>query len=133
MKFRLLSLSLLSVSAISPFLVPSLTLKAQALGCVATSVGVQVDISGSRTGGRQTNNASQKFGENCVGNSSTNTSTQVHKGANSANQTRTSNQQLGSGRLGRPGVGDVRTNIHIPVKVYNPAADRNFMKNVPGR
>jgi hypothetical protein len=129
MKLKVLSLGLFSAAAVLPFVMPSLTPKAQALGCVATDVAVQLDISSSPKPGQQTNNVNQQLGENCKGNSVTNTATQVNVGADSANQTRNSSQFVGSGAPGNDGIGNVQTSTHIPVQVTIPDVN----KLVPGR
>jgi hypothetical protein len=134
MNFKLLSFSLFSVAAISPLFMPSLTPSALALGCVATDVGVQVNVSGSKAPGRQTNTTNQQFGKNCVGNSVTNVGTQQNVGGSQpADQNRNSTIILGDGPYGPPGVGDVGINVHIPVNVYNPADDPEFLRSLPGR
>jgi hypothetical protein len=132
MKLKVLSFSLFSVAALSPFLMPSLTLKANALGCTLTDVAVQVDVSGNPSQSQQNNNVNQQFGQNCKGNSVTNTATQVHNGSNAGNQNRNSSQSAGSGALGDDGIGNVKTQIHVPVSVENPAANPNFLNGIPG-
>ena len=65
MKFKLLSLSLFSITALSPFIVPSFIPSAKA-GCIAVDVGTQVAVDGHRQG-HQSNHTSQNFGANCNG------------------------------------------------------------------
>jgi hypothetical protein len=134
MKFKFLSLGLFSLTVVAPLFAPTFTRSASALGCVATDVAVQVDVSGSKAPAQQTHNPNQQFGEDCVGNSVTNTSTQVNTGPNSAQQNVNSTSVLGGGATSNtPGKGDVGVNVHVPVKVYNPAADPNFLNGIPNR
>jgi hypothetical protein len=129
MKLKVLSLGLFSAAAVLPFFMPSLTPKAQALGCVATDVAVQLDISSSPNPGQQSNNVNQQLGEKCKGNSVTNTATQVNVGGNSANQNRNSSQVVGSGAPGDDGLGNVSTSTYVPIQVQIPDVN----KLVPGR
>jgi hypothetical protein len=130
MKFKFLSLSLLSLSAVSPFLMPEWTPKAMA-GCVAVDVSTQVAIDGTRkTPGRQTNQVSQSFGENCLGSTVTSVGNQVCVATNCEAQRRSSTQYV-SGGSNITGVKtpNINVKVHVPVHVYNPAADPNFMNN----
>ncbi|MFH7029808.1 MAG: hypothetical protein ACHBN1_31715 [Heteroscytonema crispum UTEX LB 1556] len=120
MKVKVLSLGLFSAAAVLPLFMPSLTPSAHALGCVATDVGVQVNISSSPSRAQQSNNVNQQFGQNCKGSSVTNTGTQVNVGANSANQNRNSSQFVGSGAPGDDGIGNVRTSTPVAVDVKIP-------------
>ncbi len=121
MKFKLLSLGLFSISAISPFFIPAFTPSATA-GCVAIDTNVQVGITG-RKPARQSNKVSQNFGENCeksVGSSVRSSSTQVCRSENCI-QRRTSNQSVDGGRY----VGVRTKNIPIRVNVQvNPRVPR---------
>ncbi|MBF1990693.1 hypothetical protein [Fischerella thermalis] len=131
MKFKFLSVGLFSLTVVSPLFAPSFTRPASALGCVITDVAVQVDVSGSKTPAQQTHNPNQQFGEDCTGNSVTNTATQVNTGPNSAQQNVNSNSVVGGGATSNtPGKGDVGVKVHVPVDVYNPAADPNFLNGV---
>ncbi|RAM52060.1 hypothetical protein BLD44_027590 [Mastigocladus laminosus UU774] len=131
MSFKFLSLGLFSLTVVSPLFAPSFTRPASAQGCVATDVSVQVGISGSRQPGQQNNNTDQRFGENCQGNSVTNVGTQVQNGSDPTQQNRNSTQVVGDGPTSNtPGKGNVGVKVHVPVNVYNPAADPNFRQNV---
>lgn len=61
MKFKLLSLGLFSVSAVSPFLVSGFTQSAMA--CVAVDVNTQAQV--AKDPGPQRNRVSQNLGPNC--------------------------------------------------------------------
>ncbi|MDM9379893.1 hypothetical protein QUB80_04165 [Chlorogloeopsis sp. ULAP01] len=132
MNFKFISLSLFSLTAVSPLFVPSFTPSALALGCSAIDVAVQVDVSGNRNPGKQTNNVNQEFGEDCKpGTNVTNRSTQINIGPNSAIQNRNSNAVVGEGATSTtPGKGDVGVQVHVPVQVYNPGQDPEFLKKV---
>ncbi|MGJ5676286.1 MAG: hypothetical protein ACR9NN_22215 [Nostochopsis sp.] len=131
MNFKFLSLGLFSLTVVSPLFAPAFTRPASALGCVATDVSIQVGISGSKAPAQQNNNADQQFGEECQGNSVTNTATQVQNGSDPTQQNRNSTQVVGGGATSNtPGKGDVGVKVHVPVNVYNPAADPNFLKGV---
>ncbi|MDJ0675818.1 MAG: hypothetical protein QNJ36_10630 [Calothrix sp. MO_167.B42] len=111
MKFKLLSLGLFSISAISPFFIPAFTPNAMA-GCVAVDTNVQVGVTG-RKPARQSNKVSQEFGPNCensVGSSVRSSSSQFCRSEN-CTQKRTSDQYVDGGRRV-----PVRTR-NIPIKV----------------
>lgn len=124
MKFKLLSLSLFSLSAVSTFFLPSLTPSAMA-GCVAVDVSTQVAVDGSRRR-RQSNQANQQFGQNCNGSGSTVTSVgnQVCVSDGTCEQRRRSDQFVDGNshnrsRVRTPNIG---VNVHVPVHVNNAAA-----------
>ena len=122
MKLKLLSLSLFSLTTISSFFVPSLENKALA-GCNAIDVNVQVSIDDSPRG-RQRNNVSQEFGDNCkgtVGATAVSTSTQVCN-SSKCEQKRTSRQRVEGDPNRRTGVNtnNIGIKIDIPVHVRKP-------------
>lgn len=126
MKSKLLSLSLFSLTAISPFFIPSLTPSASA-GCVGVSAGAQVAIDSNRTGGRQSTNVNREFGRNCNGNSATSTATQVCFSNGTCEQRRTVNQRIegGSNHTGikTPNIQvDVNPSVHVPLPKNFPSS-----------
>ena len=122
MKLKLLSISLFSLTTLSSIFVPSLENKVLA-GCNAIDVNVQVSIDDSPKG-KQTNDVSQEFGENCkgsVGATAVTRSTQVCNSSN-CEQKRTSVQRVDGDPNRRTGVNtnDIGIKIDIPVHVKNP-------------
>ena len=130
MKFKLLSLSLFSLSAVSPLMIPSFTHPAMA-GCVAVDVGTQVAVDGNRTG-HQTNHTTQNFGPNCSNSRGGTVTTVGHQSCVSANcqQNRTSSQLVdGDGNPIGVKTPNIGIQVHTPVHVYNPAEDPNWILN----
>lgn len=132
MKFKLLSLGLFSLTALSSFFVPSLQNKALA-GCNAIDVNVQVSIDNSPKG-RQRNDVTQEFGDNCkgsVGSTAVSTSTQVCN-SERCEQKRTSRQRVDGDPNRRVGVNtnNIGIKINVPVHVRKPKAPRlpSFMR-----
>jgi hypothetical protein len=126
MNFKLLSLGIFSAVSVSPFLIPSFTPKAAA-GCVAVDVAAQVAVDGSRTRS-QSNNVSQRFDPNCSGGSVTSVGRQVCV-ASKCEQTRNSDQYVGGTGRHNTGGRNIQIRVNPQVKVYNPAADPNFLNN----
>ena len=129
MKFNLLSLGLLSFSMLT--LAPSLTSSASAT-CVTTDVSNQVSIHGSKEPSQQTNNVEMQTEDECLGNTTTSTSTQVHTGSNNAQQTRDSNHSVGS-KDDETGVSGPTIEVPVETKtdVYSPAHNpRNHSENI---
>lgn len=120
MKFKLLSLSLFSISAVSPFLIPSLTPEAMA-GCVAVDTSVQVAVDRSRQRS-QTNDVSQNFGENCQGGRVRSSARQVCVSEGKCEQARTSEQNVtgDSNRRSRVNTPNIKVKVHVPVHVTKP-------------
>ena len=129
MKFKLFSLSLLSVSTLLT-LAPS-TPSALA-GCVMTDVAVQVAIHGSKNPAKQTNNVNMDSQPGCLGNTTTNTSKQVYVGPGDVEQTRSSNHFVGSGTDNGTIVGGpaIAVPVYVPVDVYSPAHDPDFLSGL---
>jgi hypothetical protein len=122
MKLKLLSFSLFSLTTVSSFFVPSLQNKVLA-GCNAIDVNVQVSIDDSPRG-RQRNDVTQNFGENCKGTAgatAVTTSTQVCNSEN-CEQKRTSVQNVDGDPNRRTGVNtnNIGIKIDIPVQVKKP-------------
>ena len=128
--FKLLSRLLLSVSALLP-ISPFLTSSASAV-CVMTDVSVQIAIHGSKNPAKQTNNVDMQSEGVCVGNTTTSTSTQIYVGPGDVEQTRNSSHFVGGGTNERNISGPtIRVPVHVPVDVYNPAYDPNFLGSLP--
>lgn len=128
--FKLLSRLLLSVSVVP--LAPFLTSSASA-ACVMTDVSVQVAIHGSKNPAKQTNNVDMQSEGVCVGNTTTSTSTQIYVGPGDVEQTRNSSHFVGGGSNERTNISGptIRVPVHVPVDVYNPAYDPNFLNSLP--
>ncbi|MEO1428054.1 MAG: hypothetical protein AAFV71_03110 [Cyanobacteria bacterium J06633_8] len=122
MKLKLLTISLFSLTSVSSFFVPFLSNKALA-GCNAIDVNVQVAIDDSPRG-RQRNNVSQEFGENCketVGSTAATTSTQVCN-SSECEQKRNNRQQVDGDPNRRTGVNtnNIGIKVDVPVHVKKP-------------
>jgi hypothetical protein len=132
MKLKLIPLSLLSLSAIALAELPG-RISAASAQCVMTDVSVQTAIRGSRRPAEQSNNVQMQGDRSCVGNTSTQTSSQVYAGsADRVIQQRTSNHNLrGNGR--NRGGPTIAVPVQVKVDVYNPAYDPTFMNNVRSR
>jgi hypothetical protein len=131
MKFKLLSLSLFSLSAVSPLMIPSLTHPAVA-GCVAVDVSTQVAVDGNRKG-NQSNSVNQGFGPNCRngnGGNVTSVGNQVCHSTSCA-QSRHSSQYADGDPNNPTGVStpNIPIQVHVPVHVYDPSKDPNFPFN----
>ena len=120
------SLGLLSLSVILP-LTPSFTPKADA--CAQTDVLTQVAIHGSQQPATQSGIFNMDNDGNCLGNSTTSTTTQVYAGEEAPVQTYEGNQFVGGGQFNNTGISSpvIENPIHIPVDVYSPAHDPNFL------
>lgn len=127
MKFKLLSLTLFSLSAVSPIMLPSLSHPAMA-GCVAVDVSTQVAVDGNRKG-NQSNNVNQNFGANCRNGGGTVTSVgnQLCHSTNCV-QKRNSSQFADGDPNSYTGVStpNIPIKVSVPVHVYDPSKDPNF-------
>ncbi len=135
MKFKLLTLSLLSASAClggAYYAVPDAVAQ-----CVMTDVSVQVAIRGSHRPAQQDNSVKLGSDSSCSGSAITQTNTQVYAGkADQVIQQRNSNQYLQGTGNSRTGVRTptVAVPVQVKVDVYNPAYDDGFMhKLTPSR
>ncbi|AFY59145.1 hypothetical protein Riv7116_6829 [Rivularia sp. PCC 7116] len=122
MKLKLLTISLFSLTSVSSFFVPFSSNKALA-GCNAIDVNVQVAIDDSPRG-RQRNNVSQEFGENCkgtVGTTAVTRSTQVCK-SSKCEQKRNNRQRVDGDPNRRTGVNtnNIGIKVDVPVHVKKP-------------
>ncbi len=131
MKLKLIPLSLFSLSAIVLSELPGL-ISAASAQCVMTDVSVQTAIRGSRRPAEQSNNVNMRSDNSCMGNSSTQTSSQVYAGsADRVIQQRTSNHYLQGSRNNRGVKGPtIAVPVQVKVDVYNPAYDPTFMNRV---
>ncbi len=122
MKFNLLSsISILSLSALLP-IAPSVTPKAHA--CATTDVLTQVAIHDSQSSATQEGNFNMGSDDNCLGNSTTGTTTQVFFGPGNVEQTYDGNQFVGGGEFNQTGVSSpvIETPVHVPVDVPVPSS-----------
>ena len=122
MKLKLLSLSLFSLTTVSSIFIPSLSNKALA-GCNAIDVNIQVSIDDSPRG-RQRNDVTQEFGDNCkgtVGTTGVSTSTQVCN-SSKCEQRRNSRQRVDGDPNRRTGVNtnNIGIKVDVPVHVKKP-------------
>jgi hypothetical protein len=131
MKFKLLSLTLFSLSAVSPIMLPSLSHPAMA-GCVAVDVSTQVAVDGNRKG-NQSNNTNQNFGSNCRNGNGGNVTTVGNQVCHSTNcvQRRNSSQFADGDPNSSTGVStpNIPISVHVPVHVYDPSKNPNFPFN----
>lgn len=121
MKFKLLSLGLLSFSALSPLLMSSFTPASAQCTAVDTSVQVAVDRSRERT---QVNEVSQNFDKNCEGGRVRSRATQICNSDGKCEQYRRSEQNVtgnGNRRSRGPNIG---VEVHVPVHVTKPSVGR---------
>lgn len=128
--FKLFSHLLLSVSALVPLAL--LTPSASAV-CVMTDVSVQIAIHGSRNPAKQTNNVDMQSEGECFGNTTTSTSTQIYVGPGDVEQTRNSSHFVSGGTNDGTNINGpvIRVPVHVPVDVYNPAFDPDFLDSLP--
>ena len=130
MQLKFLSVSLLAVPTIM-----SLNLAASRPAvavCVMTDIAVQTQISGTMTPGHQENNVNMTADGPCWGNSTSNVHTQTYVGSGDATQIRNSNHHV-SGGGGAPlgiDIDPITTSIHIPIDIYSPAHDEDFMSSL---
>lgn len=118
---KFFSLGLFSVSTL--FTLAATTIKPAFAVCTTTDVNVQVGV--SRNPAQQDNDVSVNRDEECFGNNSTNTSTQVGKGEN-VRQTRRSEHRQGGGgndRLRELGVETPNIDTGVDVRVNVPNAE----------
>lgn len=120
MKFRWLPFSLIS-SAMALGFVPTLATSASAQ-CVMTDVSVQAAIRGERPA-EQSNQVELRSAGPCVGNTTTQTNTQVYTGSDRVVQQRKSRQSIQGGKGNPTGVNGpiIRVPVGVQVDVYNPA------------
>jgi hypothetical protein len=132
MKFRFVSLSLLSFSALLPF-TPSFTPAAKA--CLVYDVNTQVAIHGSQTPAQQENNVTTGSDDNCFNNVAGGTNTQVGIGAGEVQQNRDAEYFVGGGNQNNTGLTTPTITVtpSTQVDVYSPAHDPNFIKSVTGQ
>lgn len=130
MKLNFLSSGLLLIPGLLTY--ATLASTPASAACVMTDVGVQVAIHGSHNPASQTNDVNMgTTGGPCLGNTTTNTATQVYVGSGDVEQNRTSNHVVGgtdNSGMGGPVIG---TSVPVQVDVYSPAHDQNFMNSLP--
>jgi hypothetical protein len=132
MKFRFVSLSLFSLSALLP-LTPSFTPEAKA--CLIYDVTTQVAIHGSQTPAQQDNNVATGSDDNCFNNVAGGTTTQVGIGAGEVQQSHDAQYFVGGGDQNNSGLTTPTITVTptTQVDVYSPAHDPNFLKSVTGQ
>ena len=120
MNFKILSLGLFSLSAISPMFVPAFT--PSAMACVAVDVNTQVAVEDRNAPrGQQTNNATRNLGANCGngrGGRVVTKSRQVCKSA-TCNQHRNSHQEVDGDSKYRSGIEYPTVEVDVNTQV-NP-------------
>jgi hypothetical protein len=125
---KLSILSLYAAAAVAPLLLMPPPARA---ACAMTDVSLQLSIHGSQSPTPQSNLVSMGSNDDCWGNTTTNTSTQLYVGSGAASQQRTSQQFVGGTQpspLSQFGITNpvVRTQISVPIDVYSPAHDPSF-------
>ncbi|MEB3336851.1 MAG: hypothetical protein VKJ46_05260 [Leptolyngbyaceae bacterium] len=132
MKLNFASLLFLtSISGLS--LIATVTPPASAQ-CVMTDISIQAALRGAKQPAQQTNTTDLQSEGACVGNTITQTSTQVYTGsADRVIQQRTSSQRLQGSPSNRAGVTGptIKVPVEVKVDVYNPASDPTFLKSIP--
>ncbi|MBW4627918.1 MAG: hypothetical protein KME49_21015 [Brasilonema octagenarum HA4186-MV1] len=121
MKSKLLSLGLFSLTAVSPFFIPSLTPSASA-GCVGVTAGTQIAISREA---RQSTRVNRQSSPGCSGSTSVSTGKQVcinNDGACEQRRTVNQNFEGGNRRGGYDPVKDINVDVNVPVHVKSPRA-----------
>ena len=103
--------------------------------CVMTDVSLQLSIHGSHLPTPQSNQVGMGSNDDCWGNTTTNTATQLYVGSGAASQQRTSQHYVGgtepsllaSFGITSPVIG---TQVHVPIDVYSPAHDPSFFNSL---
>ncbi len=130
MRLKLFLAGLLALPAIG--LTPLIASRPAAAVCVMTDIGIQLQISGTQTPGYQENNVNMGTDGSCWGNSTTNAHTQTYIGGGDSAQIRNSTHFAGSGGYAPFGlnIDPVTTSVHVPVDVYSPVHDEDFMNSL---
>jgi hypothetical protein len=99
--------------------------------CVATDVSVQMSIRGSQVPSQQSNHVGIQNNDNCWNNVTTNTSVQLYNGSGTVQQTRNSFHSFEGSKSAPLGLQYpiIQNQIYVPVDVYSPAYDPNFLGN----
>jgi hypothetical protein len=119
MKSKLLSLGLFSLTAVSPFFIPSLTPSASA-GCIGVTAGTQIAISREAS---QSTRVNRQSSPGCSGSTAVSTGKQVCINDGRCEQRRTVNQNFeGGNRRGYDPVKDINVDVNVPVHVKSPRA-----------
>ena len=97
-----------------------------------TDIALQLQISGTQQSGQQVNNVGMAVDGPCWGNTTTNVQSQTYTGAGDATQIRNSNHLIGGSESVGPGIGGpaIGTSIYVPLDIYSPAHDANFMESL---
>ncbi|CAA9586252.1 hypothetical protein AVDCRST_MAG81-3870 [uncultured Synechococcales cyanobacterium] len=130
MKFKLFAHSLLSVSAL--LTLASHSTPSASAACVMTDVAAQVAIHGSKKPSQQTNNVDMQNEGACLGNTTTNTGTQVYAGPDDVEQTRNSSHFNGGSTDDKTEIDGpvIRVPVSVPVDIYSPAYDQEFLGDI---
>ncbi|MGF1479983.1 MAG: hypothetical protein ACFB4I_10895 [Cyanophyceae cyanobacterium] len=129
MKFNILSLGLFSLSSLLP-LAPVVTSQASA-ACVMVDVATQVAIRGSHTPAAQSNDVGMNHDENCFGNVTVDTGTQVSSSPGDVEQSRNSSHYVGGGSEDHYGLRGpvIGVPVETQVDVYSPAHDPSIVNS----
>jgi hypothetical protein len=94
-----------------------------------TDVAPQIAIHGSKEPAVQTNNVDMQSDSGCLGNTTTNTATQLYVGPDNVEQTRNSSHFVGGSKDDQTKVSGptLGVPVGVPVDVYSPAHDRDFL------
>ncbi|NBD31990.1 MAG: hypothetical protein GVY17_03195 [Cyanobacteria bacterium] len=129
MKISTLSLGLLSLPTLLS-LTPVLTSQANA-ACVMVDVNTQVAIRGSHNPASQGNDVDMANGENCFGNVTVDTGTQVSSTPGEVEQSRSSSHYVGGSADGSYGLNGpvIGVPVNTQVDTYSPAHDPNVINS----
>ncbi len=129
MKFRIYSLSLLSLTALLP-LFPGMTPSANA--CAIVDATTQVALHGSATPATQENNVNTGHDDNCLGNAAVGTTTQVGIGSEAPQQTSQSDYYVGGGDINNTGLTSpvIEVTPQTQIDMQSPAYDQQFLNGV---
>jgi hypothetical protein len=96
-----------------------------------TDVAPQIAIHGSKGPAVQSNNVDMQSESGCLGNSTISTATQFYVGPDNVEQTRDTSHFVGGGtdEQTKLGVPAIAVPVHVPVDVYSPAYDWNFLSS----
>ena len=129
MKFRIYSLSLLSLTALLP-LFPGMTPSANA--CAIVDATTQVAIHGSATPATQENNVNTGYDDNCLGNTAVGTTTQVGIGPGEVSQSHQGAYFVGGGDINNTGLTSpvIEVTPQTQIDIQSPAYDQQFLNGV---
>lgn len=129
MKLNILSLGLFSLSTLLP-LTPAITSQADA-ACVMVDANTQVAIHGSQNPASQSNQVEMRNAEDCFGNVTVDTGTQVSSTPGEVQQSRSSSHIVGGSTENSHGLSGpiIRVPVSTQVDAYSPAHDPSIINS----